>query len=535
MTGMYGLHHRGYGIIFFKYVREEKVKEKKMGYDEIEVLKQSEKSTVQLVKGQDNDRLFIRKTLQGRHPVYRILQELSHPYLPSVYEVSFEEDSTIVVEEYIEGQTVGSVELSEKQCGMIGKEICNVLIFLHENGIIHRDIKPSNILLAKDGHIRLIDFDAARMPKENSEQDTIRLGTRGYAPPEQYGFSQTDERADIYAFGVTMKQLLGGRAGKPRYRRVLSKCMNLDPNKRYRSVYQVKKAFLGGSLWRTGIFLVAAAVIAAVVVGNVLSNHMQTKEPGDENETGLIVLPAPADAHWDGETGTGYWGCVFESGVGDEQRYDWRLYRRDTATPPDLEKDAWDREGIMRGNVSWTRDGVTSGSEGDAYFCTSYSDEFWDNGFYYFAVRASGDGVTYADSPYVLSDAFAFTGEDAPELPVPEGLHWIAKETDESRWYFGAFTNWDDYEDKDVIDVYVYKENGEYVMNTMVYKKFLLDNDWSGVRINQEFVGERGETYRFAIRVHSSRPNEYRSSPSMMPCPEESYLSPPLDVPNPLS
>ncbi len=506
-------------------------------YEEIKALKQSEKSTVQLVKGQGSEQLFIRKTLQGRHMVYRTLQDLSHPYLPNIYEVSFADNSTTVVEEYIEGQTTGSAELSEKQCRMIGREICDVLIFLHENGIIHRDIKPSNILLAKDGHIRLIDFDAARMPKEEAEQDTMLLGTRGYAPPEQYGFSQTDERADIYALGVTLKQLLGSRAGKRRYSGCLSKCTNLDPDKRYRSVRQVKKAFLGVTVRRAGIFIAAAAFFIAVVLWNVLPNGMQPKNMSgaDGNESDLIVLPAPADAHWDGETGFGYWGCVFESGVGGEQRYDWRLYRRDTKTPPDLEKDAWESEGMMRGNVSWTRDGTTSGTEEEAYFCTSFSDEFLGNGFYYFAVRASGDGVTYADSPFVLSDAFAFTGEDAPRLPAPEGLYWAAKETDESRWYFGAFTNWDDYEDKDVVDVYVYNEAGEYIMNTMVSKGFLLDSEWPGVRIRQEFVGEPGETYRFALQVHTSRPNEYKSSPPVSPYPEEEYLSPPFTVPIPQS
>lgn len=222
---------------------------------------------------------------------------------------------------------------------------------------------------------------------------------------------------------------------------------------------------------------------------------------------------------------------MFESGVGDEQRYDWRLYRRDTATPPDLEKDIWEREGMMRGNVAWTRDYKMSEKGEEKLFCMSFSDEFWDNGFYYFAVRASGDGITYADSPFVLSDAFEFTGKDAPRLPVPEGLNWIAKETDEARWYFGGFANWDDYADKDTIDVYVYNGDGEYVMNTMAHKCFLIDNEWPGVRIRQEFVGEPGESYRFALQVHTSRPNEYRSSPVVNPCPEEAYLSPPLRVP----
>lgn len=503
-------------------------------YDEIKVLKQSEKSTVQLVKEQGSGRLLIRKTLQGQHAVYQTLQKLEHPYLPTIYEVSYDNHATTIIEEYIEGQTSGSAALTEKQCRVVIKELCEVLIYLHENGIIHRDIKPSNILIAEDGHIRLIDFDAARMPKEDREQDTIQLGTRGYAPPEQYGFSQTDERADIYALGVTAKQLLGGRAENLRYRRTLSKCTSLDPEKRYQSVRRVEKAFFGVPVLRTTVLCVAAVGIAAVVLGNgLLSGSTQPQEAllPVENGTDLIVLPAPADPFWDGETGSGFWGCVFESGVGDDQRYDWRLYRCDTETPPDLERDEWGKEGMMRGNVAWTRDGRESQEGEEKLFQMSFSDEFWENGIYYFAVRASGDGITYADSPYVLSDAFEFTGMDAPRLPAPEGLHWIAKEGDESRWYFAAFTNWDDYADKDVIDTYVYNGKGEYVMNTMVHKSFLIDSEWPGVRIRQEFVGEPGETYRFAIQAHSSRPNEYRSSPVVSPCPEEAYLSPPLEVP----
>lgn len=505
-----------------------------MIYDVINVLKQTEKSTVQLVKEQDREQLFIRKTLQGKHLVYQLLQELEHPYLPAIYEVSFDGDMTTVIEEYIEGETVGEAGLSDKQCRVIVRELCDVLILLHDKGIIHRDIKPSNILLAKDGHIRLIDFDAARMPKEDAEQDTMLLGTRGYAPPEQYGFAQTDERADIYALGVTVKQILGDRAGKARYRRCLSKCTNLDPDKRYRDVRQVKKAFFGGPGWAAGV-LCAAALIAALILWNALSGNMLHQDASPSEETELIVLPVPADPHWDGETGSGLWGCVFESGTSGEQKYDWKLYRRDTETPPDPERDEWDREGTMRGNVAWNRDGLSEAENAEeAYFMMSFVDEFWENGFYYFAVRASGDGTAYSDSTYVLSDAFEFTGMNAPPLPAPEGLCWTAKETAESRWYFGAFTNWDDYADKDTFDMWVYDEDGEYVMNTMVFKKFLVDKGWPGVRIMQAFVDEPGKTYRFAIQVHSSRPNEYRSSPSVNPCPEEEYLSPPLKVQNPL-
>ncbi|MDE7044067.1 MAG: serine/threonine protein kinase, partial [Acetatifactor sp.] len=214
-----------------------------MDHEEIRVLKQSEKSIVCLVREQNGSQVFIRKILKGQHPIYQMLLDCPHPGLPKLQEVTLSEDSTTVIEEYIEGQASGTGELSEKQFLNLVRELCSVLEFLHGKGIIHRDIKPSNILLTKDGHVRLIDFDAARMPKEHLEQDTKLLGTRGFAPPEQYGFSQTDERTDIYALGATLNHLMGEKFRKLRYKRIIRKCMNLDPEKRYQSVKQVRQAF----------------------------------------------------------------------------------------------------------------------------------------------------------------------------------------------------------------------------------------------------------------------------------------------------
>ena len=85
--------------------------------------------------------------------------------------------------------------------------MCDGLKELHEQKIIHRDIKPSNMILQADGRIRLIDFDAARIFKDNKATDTELLGTKDYAPPEQYGFGQTDPRSDIYSLGVTIKNV----------------------------------------------------------------------------------------------------------------------------------------------------------------------------------------------------------------------------------------------------------------------------------------------------------------------------------------
>ena len=86
--------------------------------------------------------------------------------------------------------------------------------------------------------------------KEQAEMDTRLLGTRGYAPPEQYGFAQTDERADIYALGVTAKELLGKAAKKRRWKHILKKCTALEPKKRYHHVWQITWAIRFGQIRR---------------------------------------------------------------------------------------------------------------------------------------------------------------------------------------------------------------------------------------------------------------------------------------------
>ena len=129
--------------------------------------------------------------------------------------------------------------------------LCSAVGALHSAGIIHRDIKPSNIMLTNDGIIKLIDFDASRIYKSYRKKDTRNIGTDGYAPPEQYGFAQTDERSDIFAIGVVMFELLtGGKSISelPAYngllKPVIEKCTRLAPEERYSTVDELKKALM---------------------------------------------------------------------------------------------------------------------------------------------------------------------------------------------------------------------------------------------------------------------------------------------------
>ena len=240
----------------------------------VELLHQSDKSTVALVIDTETGKKVVRKELSGRHLIYSKLQTIYHPYLPNILSVRLENGKTIVTEEYIEGASLGRISLSERGLTRAFLELCQVLEFLHGHGILHRDIKPDNILLAPDGHIRLIDFDAAREPKANEAQDTRLLGTRGYAPPEQFGFAQTDARADLYALGATFRQLLGPVARKGRWRHILRRCTALDPKDRYASAGQIRRAVYRGRAFRWAVRPVCAALLALLlfVSGAVIAN-----------------------------------------------------------------------------------------------------------------------------------------------------------------------------------------------------------------------------------------------------------------------
>ncbi len=484
-----------------------------MEFEEIKLLKQSEKSTVYLVCS--NGQKYIRKVLTGRHPVYEILKDNPHPGLPRLLEISISEDSTSVLEEYIEGQPIGTVELSKKQFSAVVRELCSVLTFLHGKDIIHRDIKPSNIILAEDGHVRLIDFDIARMPREGLNQDTQQLGTRGFASPEQYGFSQTDERTDIYALGITLTQLLTDKNRKPHYNGVLRKCTNLDPNKRYQTVGQFQQAF-----FPTGRNLLSgcAAVCLCILIG-VCAWKLSAPPRSSESESAeadLTVLPMPENVHWKGESAIAVWDNVPESGTADEVWFRVRLYRRDTANAPVPEDEDWYHEEIVRSGGK-----LKDASVIDENNFVTYLKE---NGFYYFSVCAVGDGIQYTDSPYTVSNAFAYTGQYAPPLPAPEGLAWRLVEKDDRRYYLATWSNLDEYGDEETFNVTFYDKTGAYVMNNYWPMSTIREFGYGGITIPSQFlVNEPGGKYRFTVEAYSSRPNEYSSSLLPDPIPEEYY------------
>ena len=97
--------------------------------------------------------------------------------------------------------------LTAAQAKQITRQLCMALWVLHSLGVVHRDVKPDNVIIRGTEAV-LIDFDASRIYKNENREDTQILGTTGFAAPEQYGLSQSDGRADIYALGVLLNIML---------------------------------------------------------------------------------------------------------------------------------------------------------------------------------------------------------------------------------------------------------------------------------------------------------------------------------------
>ena len=216
-------------------------------YEKVEILKQSSRGKVWRARERHGDEFVIIKLVLATGLPYVEIQNSAFKLPAKVIYCAADEVETVVVEEFLHGETLSArLErksfLSETEAQKILLQLCDGLGELHAHKIIHRDINPSNLIL-QDGRIRLIDFDAARIFKPGKIFDTKLLGTKGYAPPEQYGGRQTDERSDIFSLGVTMKVLLGnGYCG--RLKKILDVCTQFDPNNRFQSVGELKRAIL---------------------------------------------------------------------------------------------------------------------------------------------------------------------------------------------------------------------------------------------------------------------------------------------------
>lgn len=203
-----------------------------------------------VVLDESTGELMVRKILENYDVnVYEFLKNNPHPNIPKIH-LYYENDTKLIVyEEFISGVTLDKYLINhtdKKELDTIVTTVCNTLMYIHnsEAHIVHRDIKTTNIMISNDGIVKLIDFNAAKIIKPESNKDTVLLGTVGYAAPEQYGFGSSDQRTDVYAVGKLIQELYKGN----RYKRLVLKATHIDPNKRYKNIQSLLNAFKYGHM-----------------------------------------------------------------------------------------------------------------------------------------------------------------------------------------------------------------------------------------------------------------------------------------------
>ena len=252
-----------------------------------------------------------------------MIKSLDHPAIVRIVDIIDSNDVIYIIEDYIEGETLSTIleeNGAQPQDTVIewAMQICEALEYLHTRKppIIYRDMKPANVMLKPDGNIKIIDFGIAREYKERSLADTVNLGTRGYAAPEQFGKrGQTDARTDIYCLGVTLYHLLTGKnPSEPPYEiypirhwnpqlsagleTIIQKCTQVNPEDRYQScaelLYALQHHEEYGAVYRAKqkkklfTFIASAAATVFFAAVGVLGIGMRTQTNNADYQQNLL-------------------------------------------------------------------------------------------------------------------------------------------------------------------------------------------------------------------------------------------------------
>lgn len=246
------------------------------GYTPLELLSDGPQSQTFLLKDDRTGELVVAKKCDAQlaETEARMLSRLSHPGLPALIGLQASAGGSFLIRSYAPGLPLTELllgPLPESQALDILKQVLEILGYLHAQKppVIHRDVKPANIVVDPEtGRVSLIDLGIAREAGGNdADGDTRCMGTRAFAPPEQYGFMRTDPRADVYAAGAVLKWMLTDeRAQSAGLKRLIRRMTAFDPKRRYPNARAALRAL---ERYRSRTFaraaLSAAAALAAVL------------------------------------------------------------------------------------------------------------------------------------------------------------------------------------------------------------------------------------------------------------------------------
>ena len=214
-------------------------------YKEIGLLGEDEKTAMKLVRNEEGNTLLCKRIDSSLLPIYRKLINVEHENIVTVYGITKDEYGILVVMEYFPSKTLEEKMLengifSVRDMKSVILQIAKGVSTIHDLGIVHRDLSANNILIDKSGRVKITDFGIARMYDKDKNADTRILGTHGYAAPEQFGFIQTDRKADVYAIGVLMNVMLSGKMpneklykGDSKLMDIIQRCTSMKPSERY--------------------------------------------------------------------------------------------------------------------------------------------------------------------------------------------------------------------------------------------------------------------------------------------------------------
>lgn len=260
-----------------------------------ECLKESEDSSTFLVKETATGILCVLKWGRNRQTEFlrnemEIMKKMADRKLsgiPKAYRIFEENGEVYLVREYIEGMSLAQMVLqkggiSEAEICRISRKICQTAEQFQnpDEPMIHRDIKPENIVVTPGGEVVFIDFGTMRSYKKDGSRDTFVVGTRGTAAPEQYGYTQTDQRTDVYAIGQTMLYMvsesyemnqLSECAVSRRMKKIIEKACSFEPDKRYGDAAQLRRAVEKCQANnRKKVYKKAGAVFGLIAAGYIL-------------------------------------------------------------------------------------------------------------------------------------------------------------------------------------------------------------------------------------------------------------------------